>query len=49
VLGILPALRAEGAADVAGDDADPVLGDLEDAAGQRIADAVRVLDVGVQV
>ena len=48
VLGILPALGAEGAADVAGDDADPVLGDLEDAAGQGVADAVRVLDVGVE-
>ena len=48
VLGILPALGAEGAADVAGDDADPVLGDLEDAAGQGVADAMRVLDVGVE-
>src|SRR5207244_10912822 len=48
VLGILPALRPEGAADVAGDHADLVLRDLEDAGGQRVPDAVRVLDVGVE-
>ena len=48
MLGVLPALRPEGAPDVARDDADPVLGDLEDVGRQRAADAVRVLDVGVE-
>ncbi len=48
MLRILPALRPEGAADVARDDADLVLGDPEDVARQRVAHAVRVLDVGVQ-
>jgi hypothetical protein len=48
VLGILPALGAEGAADVADDHADGVLGDLEDVGGQRIAHAVGILHVGVE-
>ena len=48
VLGILPALGPERAADVAGDDADPMLGDLQDVGRERGADAVRVLDVGVE-
>src|SRR5207245_3223213 len=48
VLGVLPALGTEGAADVAGDDPDLVLGNLEDAARERIPDAMRGLDVGVE-
>ena len=46
VLGVLPTLGAETAADVVGDHADAVLGDLEDVLGQRVAHAVRVLHVG---
>src|SRR5438132_895911 len=37
-----------GAVDVAGDDPDLVLGNLEDVAGERVADTMRVLDVGVE-
>ena len=48
VLGVLPALGAEGAADVAHDHADRVLGHLEDVGGQRVAHAVRILHVGVE-
>ena len=48
MLGVLPALGAEGAADVARDHADLVLGDLEDVGGERVAHAVRVLHVGVE-
>ena len=48
MLGILPALGAEAAADVAGDHADLVLGDIEDVGGERRPHAVWVLHVGVQ-
>src|SRR5262249_38494240 len=48
VLGILPTLGAEAAADVAGDDAHLMLGDLEDVAGERRPDAVWVLHVRVE-
>src|SRR5207245_11627585 len=48
VLGILPALGAEGAAHVADDHADRVLGHAEDAGGQRVAHAVGILHVGVE-
>ena len=48
VLGVLPALGAERPAHVARDHPDLVLRDLEDVAGQRVAHAVRVLDVGVE-
>src|SRR5262249_61168584 len=48
VLGILPALRAEAAADVVGDHPDAVLWDLEDVSGQRVADAMRILHVGME-
>ena len=48
MLGILPALGAEGAADVSRDDADPLLGDVEDATGQHLADPMRVLDVRME-
>jgi hypothetical protein len=48
VLRVLPALGPEAAADVAGDDADLVLGDLEDVAGQRVPDAMGILDVRVE-
>src|SRR5207245_9324163 len=47
VLGVLPALGPERAADVAGDDADPMLGDLQDGGRERGADAVRGLGGGV--
>ena len=48
VLGILPALGAEPAADIAGDDPDPAFRDLEDARGERLAHAVRVLHIGIE-
>src|SRR6185503_6533300 len=48
VLGILPALGAEGAADVARDDPDALLGDAEDGTGQHLADPMRVLDVRME-
>ena len=48
MLGILPALGAEGAADVAHDHADGVLRHLEDVGGQRVAHAVGILHVGVE-
>ncbi len=48
MLRILPALRAEAAADVAGDHADLVLGDAQDVGGQRGSHAMRVLHVGVE-
>ena len=48
VLGILPALGPEPAPDVARDDADLVLGDLEDHARQGVAHAVGILHVGVE-
>src|SRR5205809_1067449 len=48
VLGILPALGPEPAPDVARDDADLVLGDLEDHARQGVAHAMGILHVGVE-
>ena len=48
MLGILPALGAEGAPDIAHDDANLVLGHLEDVAGEGVPDAMRVLDVGIE-
>ena len=48
MLGILPALGAEPAADIAGNDADPAFRDLEDAGRERLAHPVRVLHVGVE-
>ena len=48
VLGVRPPLGAESAAHVFRHDADAVLGDAEDIAGQLLADAVRVLRVRVQ-
>ena len=48
VLGVLPALGAEAAADIAGDHPDAALRDLEDAGRERLPHAVRVLHVGVE-
>src|SRR5882724_11927771 len=48
VLRVLPALGPEAAPDVAGDDADLVLGDLEDVGRQRSPHAVGVLHVRVE-
>ena len=48
VLRVLPALGPEGAAHVARDHADLVLGDLEDIGGERVPHPVGVLHVGVE-
>ena len=48
VLHVLPALSAEAAAHVAGDDPDLVLRDLEDIAGQRVPHPMRILHVRVE-
>src|SRR5207253_4636817 len=48
MLGILPALGAEPAADIAGDDPDLAFRDLENASGERLTHPVRVLHVGVE-
>src|ERR1051325_1381601 len=48
VLGILPALGAEAAADIAGNDADMALRDLEDAGRQRLPYPVRILHIGIE-
>src|SRR5215471_15959556 len=48
MLGILPALGPEPTADIAGDDANMALRNLEDARRQRLAHAMRVLYVGVE-
>src|SRR5262249_20990867 len=48
MLRILPALGAEPAADIAGDDPDLALGDFEDTSGERLSHPVRVLHVGVE-
>src|SRR5262249_61027039 len=48
VFGILPAFGAEPAADIAGDDPDLALGDLEDARGERLTNAMGVLHIGVE-
>ena len=48
VLRVLPALGPEAAPDVAGDDADLVLGDLEDVGRQRGPHAVGVLHVRIE-
>ena len=48
VLHVGPALRAEAAADVAGDDADRGLGDAEDVDREHVAHPVRVLEVGIE-
>ncbi len=48
VLGVLPALGAEPAADIAGDDPDAALRDLEDAGRQCLPHPVRVLHIGVE-
>src|SRR5215468_6716561 len=48
VLGVLPALGAEPAADIAGDDPDLALGDLEDARGESLTHPMGVLHIGVE-
>ncbi len=48
MLGILPALGAETAADVAGDDPHRLLWNAEDLLGQELTDPVGVLDIGVE-
>src|SRR5207302_10588353 len=48
MLSVLPALGAEPAADIAGDDADPALRDLEDAGGQRLPDPAPALHIGAE-
>ena len=48
VLGVLPALGAEAAADVARDHPDAVLGDLEDIGGERVPHPMGILHVGVE-
>jgi hypothetical protein len=48
MLDILPALGAEAATDIAGDDANLRFRDLEHIAGQHVANAMRVLHIGMQ-
>ena len=47
MLGILPALGAEPAADIAGDDPDPAFRNLENSSGERLAHPMRVLHIGI--
>src|SRR3989442_11130332 len=48
MLRILPALRADPAADIAGDDPDLAFRDFENTRGERLTHPVRVLHVGVE-
>jgi hypothetical protein len=48
MLGILPALGAEPAADIAGDDPDPAFRNFEDTSGERLTHPVGVLHVRVE-
>src|SRR5438067_12091342 len=48
MLGILPALGAEPAADIAGNDPDLAFRDLENTSGERLPHPARVLDIGVE-
>src|SRR6185437_5830981 len=48
MLDILPALGAEAAADIAGDDANPGVGNLEHRAGEHVAHAMGVLHIGIK-
>src|SRR5215469_11426767 len=48
MLGVLPALGAEPAADIAGDDPNLALRDFEYTSGERLTHPVRILHVGIQ-
>src|SRR5215471_17524231 len=48
MLGILPALRAEAAADIAGDDPDLAFRDFENSSRERLTHPVRILYVGIE-
>src|SRR5438046_226389 len=48
MLRILPALGAEPAADIAGDDPDLAFRDLENTSSERLTHPVRILHIGVE-